>query len=104
MDIQKRKVVLDAKSKISDSDLTDEGKINVMSAIVREKLGLPENCFIEPRLSFTREFGADSLDEVEILMAVEDHYGVDIEMVEGTPGSIDQLKVGLDRALGPVSA
>jgi acyl carrier protein len=44
--------------------------------IVAEHLGVKED--IENEKKFTEDLGADSLDTVELVMAFEDEFGVDI--------------------------
>jgi acyl carrier protein len=45
--------------------------------IVAEKLGVSEDKVI-PTASFTEDLGADSLDQVELMMAFEDTFGLEI--------------------------
>ncbi len=56
---------------------------------------------ITPEKSFDEDLGADSLDQVEIIMQIEDTFGVEIPdeiaMEIHTVGdAIDQLKKALD--------
>lgn len=45
--------------------------------IIQRKLGVnPEQ--ITPEASFTEDLGADSLDTVELVMALEDEFGIEI--------------------------
>lgn len=52
----------------------NEAKIK---AIISEKLGVSEEKVI-PQASFVDDLGADSLDQVELIMAFEDAFDVDI--------------------------
>ena len=52
----------------------NEGKIK---QIIAEKLGVSEDKVI-PQASFVDDLGADSLDQVELIMAFEDAFDVDI--------------------------
>jgi len=45
--------------------------------IVAEKLGLSEDKVI-PQASFEDDLGADSLDQVELVMALEDEFEIEI--------------------------
>lgn len=45
--------------------------------IVSEKLGVPE-AKVEETSSFVNDLGADSLDVVEFVMAVEQEFGIEI--------------------------
>ncbi len=46
--------------------------------IVMDKLGV-EDSQITPEASFTNDLGADSLDVVELVMAFEDEFNIEIE-------------------------
>lgn len=45
--------------------------------IIAEKLGVSEDK-INPQASFVEDLGADSLDQVELIMAFEDAFDVEI--------------------------
>ena len=45
--------------------------------IVAEQLGVPE-ADIKNESSFVNDLGADSLDTVELVMALEDEFGIEI--------------------------
>jgi acyl carrier protein len=45
--------------------------------IIAEKLGVGEDK-VTPQASFVDDLGADSLDQVELIMALEDEFGVEI--------------------------
>lgn len=49
-----------------------------IKAIVKDQLGLEENMEINPTTSLMGDLEADSLDAVEIIMAIEDEFGVEI--------------------------
>ena len=46
-------------------------------AIVAEQLGVDEDK-VTPEASFANDLGADSLDTVELVMALEEKFGVEI--------------------------
>ena len=49
-----------------------------LQTIVGKQLGIePEK--VKPESDFGKELGADSLDIVELVMAIEDEFGIDIE-------------------------
>ena len=48
-----------------------------LKQIVAEKLGVSEDKVI-PQASFVDDLGADSLDQVELIMALEDEFNVEI--------------------------
>lgn len=52
--------------------------------IVSEQLGVEETD-VKPEASFTNDLGADSLDTVELVMALEEEFGIEIpdEAAEG---------------------
>ena len=45
--------------------------------IIAEKLGVDES-EVKPEASFTDDLGADSLDIVELVMELEEEYGIEI--------------------------
>ncbi|MFZ5966345.1 MAG: acyl carrier protein [Bacillota bacterium] len=46
--------------------------------IIAEQLGLDDTDNIQPETSMMRDLEADSLDAVEIIMALEDEFGIEI--------------------------
>jgi acyl carrier protein len=48
-----------------------------VKAIIAEKLGVNEDK-VNPQASFVDDLGADSLDQVELIMAFEDAFDVEI--------------------------
>lgn len=51
--------------------------INVVTKIIVEQLGAQESD-VKLEASITDDLGADSLDTVELVMAFEEHFGVEI--------------------------
>ena len=45
--------------------------------IIAEQLGISED-EIQPEASFTNDLGADSLDVVELIMALEEEFEIDV--------------------------
>ncbi len=45
--------------------------------IISEQLGVPE-ADVKPESSFVNDLGADSLDTVELVMALEEEFGIEI--------------------------
>ena len=49
-----------------------------VKSIIIDKLGVEES-EVTPEASFTNDLGADSLDQTELLMALEEEFNVDID-------------------------
>ena len=57
--------------------MTEEELLKKITAVVVEKLGVkPED--VTREASFVNDLGADSLDRVELVMALEDEFEVEI--------------------------
>ncbi len=53
-------------------------KLEKLKEIVAKQLGIePDD--VKPEANFTKELGADSLDQVELVMAFEEEFEVDIK-------------------------
>jgi len=64
--------------------------------IISEQLGVPE-ADVKPAASFVNDLGADSLDTVELVMALEEEFGVEIpdedaEKIASVQNAIDYIK------------
>jgi len=59
----------------------DSEKEKTIKLIIAEKLGVSENKVV-PQMDFVNDLGADSLDMVELIMAYEDHFDIDIPDAE----------------------
>ncbi len=51
--------------------------LDELKKLVAERLGIDEKD-IKPGASFTEDLGADSLDLVELMMALEEKFGIEI--------------------------
>ncbi len=64
--------------------------------IISEQLGVPETD-VKTESSFVNDLGADSLDTVELVMALEEEFGVEIpdedaEKISTVQNAIDYIK------------
>ena len=64
--------------------------------IISEQLGVPE-ADVKPEASFVNDLGADSLDTVELVMALEEEFGVEIpdedaEKIASVQNAVDYIK------------
>ena len=58
-------------------ELTDEQLFDEISAIIEERLGVSASD-ITPDKNLTNDLGADSLDSVELIMSIEQKFGISI--------------------------
>lgn len=67
--------------------------------IVSEQLGVDE-AEVKPEASFANDLGADSLDTVELVMALEEEFGIEIpdEAAEGIATVQDAVNFIVDKA------
>ncbi len=61
--------------------------------IIAEKLGVSEDS-VNPQASFVDDLGADSLDQVELIMALEDEF--DMEIPDEEAEKLRTVKDALD--------
>jgi acyl carrier protein len=64
--------------------------------IISEQLGVPESD-VKPEASFVNDLGADSLDTVELVMALEEEFSVEIpdedaEKIATVQNAVDYIK------------
>jgi acyl carrier protein len=57
--------------------MTRDELLTKMRTIIADKLSISENQ-VNENASFIEDLGADSLDTVELVMALEDEFGLDI--------------------------
>lgn len=69
---------------MNSKELTHEQLAKEIYAIIEERLGLSSDD-ITPEKSLVNDLGADSLDSVEIIMSIEQKFGVSIpdDVTEG---------------------
>ena len=75
--------------------------------IISEQLGVPE-ADVKPEASFVNDLGADALDTVELVMALEEEFGVEIpdedaEKIATVQNAIDYIKAKAKQVRRPVS-
>ena len=58
--------------------MTKDELLPRVATIIREHLGVDDNRAITLDLNFTEDFSADSLDMVELLMAFEEEFGIEL--------------------------
>lgn len=72
-------------------------KLERLQNIVGKQLGIDPKK-VKPEADFGRELGADSLDVVELVMTIEDEFGLDIEdSVAGEIATVQDVLNYLDR-------
>jgi acyl carrier protein len=69
--------------------------------IICEQLDVPENDVV-PEASFVDDLGADSLDQVELIMAMEEEFDVsipdeDAEKIATVQDAIDYIKNAIEK-------
>lgn len=76
----------------------DQDLVAKVKKMIGNQLGKPEN-EINPESSFIEDLGADSLDLVELIMSMEDEFGLEIsdEDAEGIVTVQDAINYILER-------
>ena len=73
--------------------MTEQATFEKLQTIVSNQLGIDKNKVIESA-DFTKELGADSLDVVELVMAFEEEF--DIEIDDEVAGEMATVQDALD--------
>ena len=73
--------------------MSSEVVLNKLKVIVSNQLGIEEDKVV-PTADFTKELGADSLDVVELVMAFEEEF--DIEIDDEVAGDMSTVQDALD--------
>lgn len=78
---------------MSDTSLKNEELVTKITQIIVGQLSVdPEK--VKPEASFTEDLGADSLDVVELVMAFEQEFGIEIS--DDNAGKIKTVKDVID--------
>jgi acyl carrier protein len=82
---------------LSDTSLKNEELVTKITQIIVGQLSVdPEK--VQPEASFTEDLGADSLDVVELVMAFEQEFGIEIS--DDNAGKIKTVKDVIDHIEG----
>ena len=79
----------------------DQNILSKVTKIVAEQLGV-EEAQVTPQASFSNDLGADSLDVVEIVMALEGEFGIEIpdddtEQITNVKEAVEYLESKLNK-------
>ncbi len=71
-----------------------------VKSIIADQLSVDE-AQVKPEASFINDLGADSLDTVELIMALEEEFGIEIsddeaEKIQTVQAAIDYIKAHVD--------
>ncbi len=72
-----------------------------VKSIIADQLSVDE-AQVKPEASFINDLGADSLDTVELIMALEEEFGIEIsdeeaEKIQTVQAAIDYIKAHVDK-------
>jgi len=78
--------------------MTVEEKVK---SIIADQLSVDESA-VKPEASFINDLGADSLDTVELIMALEEEFGIEIsdeeaEKIQTVQAAIDYIKAHAEK-------
>ena len=73
--------------------MAESGTFDKLQAIISNQLGIGKELVV-PTADFTKQLGADSLDVVELVMAFEEEF--DIEINDETAGEMSTVQDALD--------
>ena len=78
---------------MSDTSLKNEELVTKITQIIVGQLSVDQEK-VKPEASFTEDLGADSLDVVELVMAFEQEFGIEIS--DDNAGKIKTVKDVID--------
>ncbi len=72
-----------------------------VKSIIADQLSVDE-AQVKPEASFINDLGADSLDTVELIMALEEEFGIEIsdeeaEKIQTVQAAIDYIKAHVEK-------
>ena len=73
--------------------MSESATLEKLQAIVSNQLGIDKEKVV-PTADFTKELGADSLDVVELVMAFEEEFGIEID--DEVAGEMSTVQDALD--------
>ena len=73
--------------------MSEKEILEKLQSIISTQLGIDKNKVV-PAADFTKELGADSLDVVELVMAFEEEFEIDIE--DEVAGEMSTVQDALD--------
>ena len=73
--------------------MSEQEILEKLQSIISTQLGIDKNKVV-PAADFTKELGADSLDVVELVMAFEEEFEIDIE--DEVAGEMSTVQDALD--------
>jgi|TARA_B110000908_G_C10068346_1_gene363927 acyl carrier protein len=73
--------------------MSESATFDKLQAIISNQLGISKDLVV-PTADFTKKLGADSLDVVELVMAFEEEF--DIEINDETAGEMSTVQDALD--------
>jgi acyl carrier protein len=91
-----RKVALSSKTAVGKTERNFMSVAEKVKQIIVEQLGVDENQ-VDPTASFVDDLGADSLDIVELVMAFEEAFDLDIpddeaEKIKTVKDAVDYIE------------
>lgn len=73
--------------------MSESGTLEKLQNIISNQLGIEKDKVV-PSADFTKELGADSLDVVELVMAFEEEFGIEID--DEVAGEMSTVQDALD--------
>jgi acyl carrier protein len=84
-----------------DTNIKASTTADRIKRVISEQLGIAQ-ADVKPEQTFVDDLGADSLDEVELVMAIEDEF--EIEIPDDEAGGITTVQQAIDYITAKVSA